>query len=83
MAGFGMATLLMAAGGTGALVARRVQRARREIGVRRALGATGRGAGLEVLRDVILVGAAGAVLGVVASFWVDGVLATCLAGVSS
>lgn len=83
MAGFGMATLLMAAGGTGALVARRVQRARREIGVRRALGATGRGAGLEVLRDVVFVGAAGALLGVAASFWVDGVLAAYVAGFSS
>ena len=83
MAGFGVATLLMSAGGTGALVARRVQRARREIGVRRALGATGRGAGLEVLRDVILVAAAGAILGVAASFWVDGLLAAHIAGFSS
>lgn len=83
MAGFGVATLLMAAGGTGALVARRVQRARREIGVRRALGATGPGAGIEVLRDVVLVSAVGAVLGVAGSFGVDGVLRAYVTGFSS
>ncbi|HUF74959.1 MAG TPA: ABC transporter permease [Longimicrobiales bacterium] len=78
---FGGVALLLAAAGTFALLTQAVRLRTREIGIRRALGAsTGNVLG-QVMKDAVTLTAAGLVLGLAASWYLSRLLASQVVGV--
>jgi hypothetical protein len=79
---FALIALLLAAVGLYAVVAHSVNQRTKEIGVRMAIGATGKGIRNMVLRDGMLPVGAGMILGLAASLAVNRILQSQLVGVS-
>jgi ABC-type antimicrobial peptide transport system permease subunit len=80
---FGVAGMALAAMGTYGLVSYLVKQNTHEIGIRMALGATGRSVVLALLARGLRLGAIGAALGIVAAFGLTGLLGSVLFGVST
>jgi predicted permease len=80
---FGLLALLLAAVGLYGLMAHAVTRRTREIGIRMALGAGSRAVLWMVLRDALLLVAAGAVIGVPAAMAVTKLAASLLYGIEA
>jgi putative ABC transport system permease protein len=78
---FGAVALLLAAAGTFALLAQAVRLRTREIGIRRALGASTRDVLSRVMKDAVAITAAGLVLGLAASWYLSRLLASQVVGV--
>jgi putative ABC transport system permease protein len=80
---FGAAGMALAAIGTYGLVSYLVKQSTHEIGIRMALGATGRSIVLAFLTRGLRLGAIGAAVGIVAAFGVSRLLGSVLFGVSA
>jgi len=80
---FGAAGMALTAIGTYGLVSYLVKQSTHEIGIRMALGATGRSIVLAFLTRGLRLGAIGAAVGIVAAFGVSRLLGSVLFGVSA
>ncbi len=79
---FGVAAVVLSLLGLYSLMTRRVAQRRRELGIRAALGASPKRLATTVIGETLLVGAGGALLGVVISGWVGQVIRALLVAVS-
>ncbi len=79
---FGVAAVVLSLLGLYSLMTRRVAQRRRELGIRAALGASPRRLATAVIGEAFMVGASGAILGLLISVWVGQVIRTLLVTVS-
>ncbi len=79
---FGVAAVALSLLGLYSLMTRRVAQRRRELGIRAALGASPKRLATTVIGETLLVGAGGALLGLVISGWVGQVIRALLVAVS-
>jgi predicted permease len=78
---FGAVALLVAGLGVYGVIASAVSRRQKEIGLRRAIGATGASIALLIARRGVTLVAAGLVVGIAISFWTAGLAETLMFGV--
>ncbi len=81
LTGFAIVAMVLAIAASFGMFAQEVQRRTREIGVRRALGATGHAAAVSVLRHSATLAAIGAGCGLIGAYWLTEVLGSQVRGV--